>query len=92
MTATRASRVPRPLSEDWDWQSRGRCRQLGPDIFFPEDAGRLGLRAREEAAKRICRECPVLTLCRDHALTMRETHGVWGAMSAADRARHLDRR
>lgn len=81
--------VPRPLAAEWDWQVLGRCRQLGPDMFFPEDAGRTGLRAREERAKRICRTCPVLARCREHALAMRETHGVWGAMSAAERARHL---
>jgi WhiB family redox-sensing transcriptional regulator len=89
MSRTGVSSVPRPLAEDWDWQVLGRCRELEPDVFFPEEAGRVGLRAREEAAKRICRGCPVLNECRNHALAMRETHGVWGAMSAAERARHF---
>lgn len=92
MSRTGASRVPRPLTDDWEWQALGRCRLLGPDLFFPEDAGRTGLRAREERAKQICRSCPVLTRCRAHALATREPHGVWGAMSASERARHLDRR
>lgn len=89
MSASRGGEglVPRPLAEEWTWQSRGRCRQLSPEVFFPEDAGRTGLRTREEHAKRICLNCPVLTDCRDHALAMRETHGVWGAMSARDRRR-----
>lgn len=51
---------PRPLMEEWTWQYAGRCRQLSPEVFFPE-----------------------------HALAMRETHGVWGAMSARDRVKHL---
>jgi WhiB family redox-sensing transcriptional regulator len=83
---------PRPLMEEWTWQADGRCRQLEPEVFFPEDAGRTGLRAREERAKRICRDCPVLEQCREHALSMRETHGVWGAMSARDRVRLLSAR
>jgi WhiB family redox-sensing transcriptional regulator len=79
----------RPLAEDWTWQTLGTCRQLAPEVFFPEDRGRSGLRAREERAKQICRACPVLTACREHALATRETHGVWGAMSARDRAKLL---
>lgn len=84
-----AWQTPRPLLEEWDWQYRGSCRRLPPEVFFPEDSGRTGLRAREERAKEICRSCPVLTACRSHALAVRETHGVWGAMSARDRAKFL---
>jgi WhiB family transcriptional regulator, redox-sensing transcriptional regulator len=79
--------VPRPLLEDWTWQERGSCRQSAPEVFFPEDAGRSGLRAREERAKEICHRCPVLVRCREYALAVGETHGVWGAMSARERTR-----
>jgi WhiB family transcriptional regulator, redox-sensing transcriptional regulator len=79
--------LPRPLLEDWTWQESGSCRRSAPEIFFPEDAGRSGLRAREEQAKQICRQCPVLARCRDHALAVGESHGVWGAMSARERTR-----
>jgi WhiB family redox-sensing transcriptional regulator len=79
--------LPRPLLEDWTWQESGSCRRSAPEIFFPEDAGRSGLRAREERAKQICRRCPVLARCRDHALAVGESHGVWGAMSARERTR-----
>jgi WhiB family transcriptional regulator, redox-sensing transcriptional regulator len=81
--------TPRPLLEDWNWQFDGSCRRLPPEVFFPEDSGRTGLRAREERAKQVCRACPVLVQCREHALSVRETHGVWGAMSARDRAKLL---
>lgn len=84
--------TPRPLVEEWNWQTLGSCRRLPPEVFFPEDAGRTGRRAREEHAKRICRECPVVKDCREHALAVRETHGVWGAMSARDRAKLLTAR
>jgi WhiB family redox-sensing transcriptional regulator len=72
-----------------DWQMGGSCRRLAPEVFYPEDGGRRGLHAREEQAKQICRTCPVVSDCRNHALSVRETYGVWGAMSARDRKREL---
>jgi WhiB family transcriptional regulator, redox-sensing transcriptional regulator len=67
------------------WQSRAKCRDHATEVFFPDRAGRTSLRQREEVAKRICRECPVLAFCREHALRLPEDHGVWGAMTAAER-------
>jgi WhiB family redox-sensing transcriptional regulator len=80
-------RSPRPLLGEESWQRLGSCRLLTPDVFYPEDGGRAGLRAREAHAKRICRACPVVDDCRNHALSAREAYGVWGAMSAQDRQR-----
>jgi WhiB family redox-sensing transcriptional regulator len=71
------------------WQEWGSCRRLAPEVFYPEDGGRRGLQAREEQAKQICRGCPVVSDCRNHALSARETYGVWGAMSARDRQREF---
>ncbi|WP_454791668.1 WhiB family transcriptional regulator [Mycolicibacterium lutetiense] len=73
------------LEDEHAWQSRAKCRDHATDMFFPDRAGRTGLRQREEAAKRICRECPVLSVCREHALRLPEDHGVWGALTAAER-------
>lgn len=67
----------------------GSCRWLAPEVFYPEDGGRHGLREREDDAKRICVACPVVEDCRSHALLVRERYGVWGAMSARDRQRAL---
>ncbi|HEY5843980.1 MAG TPA: WhiB family transcriptional regulator, partial [Mycobacterium sp.] len=44
-------------------------------------------REREEQAKRICRDCPVLAVCREHALKTPEKYGVWGAMTTQERLR-----
>jgi WhiB family redox-sensing transcriptional regulator len=91
-TSRNRERSSRPLVDDWNWRELGRCRETTPELFFPKDHGRTGLWAREERAKRICRECPVVTYCREHALNFPEIYGVWGAMSARDRARALHRR
>ncbi|WP_372441102.1 WhiB family transcriptional regulator [Mycolicibacterium mengxianglii] len=58
-------------------------------IFFPDEHRGQALREREEQAKRICRACPVVTACRSHALQVPERFGVWGAMTARERARLL---
>jgi WhiB family transcriptional regulator, redox-sensing transcriptional regulator len=86
-TGTAGPRRARPLLDDWTWQSRGSCHEVAPEVFFPEDSGRYGLRGREEQAKRICRGCPVLAECRNHALSMPEAHGIWAATTPSERAR-----
>jgi WhiB family redox-sensing transcriptional regulator len=78
--------LPKPLWDSWSWQTQGRCRDYPAEMFFPESEGRDGLRSREKQAKDICRECPVVFTCREHALRTPEVHGVWGAMSARERA------
>ncbi|MGC5615152.1 WhiB family transcriptional regulator [Georgenia sp. Z1491] len=81
------SRLPRPLLEEWSWQFEGACRAYDPDDFFHPEGERGGVRQRRDAAaKAVCRTCPVLEACREHALTVREPYGVWGGMSADDRA------
>lgn len=84
---TRASsQSPRPILDDGIWQHYGRCRDQPADIFFPEDLTRGLRRANEERAKVICRSCPVLTQCREHALRAPESYGIWGALTPRERA------
>jgi WhiB family redox-sensing transcriptional regulator len=70
------------------WRSQGRCRGVGPDIFYPP--------SEEEAAafeaKAICATCPVRTPCLEHALAVREKFGVWGGMTERERRRALRQR
>jgi hypothetical protein len=44
---------------------------------------------RADRAKAICRSCPVITECLDHALRVRESYGVWGGHTEDERARLL---
>ncbi len=74
------------LNTYWSWQLRGLCQDHPAELFFPEEEKRKRVRRqREEQAKRICGECPVLALCREHALRTPEKHGVWGAMTTRER-------
>jgi WhiB family redox-sensing transcriptional regulator len=54
--------------------------------FFHPDGERGPARARREArAKAICHTCPVLEMCREHALTVHEPYGIWGGLSESER-------
>lgn len=80
------SRLPGPMAQRWEWQFEGLCRTVSPDIFFhPEGERGAARRRRDEKAKMVCRGCPVLLQCRQHALQVREPYGVWGALSEDER-------
>jgi WhiB family redox-sensing transcriptional regulator len=76
-----------PISEVWEWQLLGRCRdRSGAQFFHPDDdLGRISRRLREAAAKRLCHGCPVRPQCAAHALEVGEEYGVWGGFSENDR-------
>jgi len=76
-----------PLSEVWEWQVLGRCRDVRETQFFhpDDDLGRISRRLREAAAKRLCHGCPVRAQCATHALAVGEEYGVWGGFSESDR-------
>jgi WhiB family redox-sensing transcriptional regulator len=83
-------RLPRPVAEVWDWQLRARCREADSEIFFHPEHERGNMKhRREEYAKAACRSCPVLELCRQHALTVHEPYGIWGGMTPRERSREI---
>jgi len=73
------------------WQERAACRGPLADVFFPPGVveRKKEKLAREDRAKAICRECPVLADCREYALSIREPHGVWGGLSELERRQLL---
>ncbi len=80
-------RLPVPLIETYEWQYQGACMGVDSDVFFSPEAERGAKRERrEENAKKLCRRCPVIDRCREHALTVQEPYGVWGGLSESERA------
>ncbi len=79
-----AARLLPPLA-DLPWQKRSRCRPGNPEDILPEVFFSQGMGT--EAAKKVCRECPVVDECREWALSIPSQKGVAGALSEADRAR-----
>lgn len=63
-----------------EWVTRGACRGMDPAIFYPTDDAGHG------EAKAVCARCPVRQPCLDLAMARGEQHGIWGGLSAAERA------
>lgn len=88
MSLARVARYAEDRPIDLGWQQQAACRERGPDLFFPPTWGetRDETEYRENAAKRVCATCPVITPCREHALSWPERHGVWGGLGEEERA------
>ncbi len=99
--ATDADREGRPtgrshMFETWtnDWQLRAACRGEDSSYFFAPSyfEKRREKDAREAVAKEICFRCPVLEVCREYALDVREGHGIWGGLNEMERRAMLRQR
>lgn len=71
---------------DTEWMTQGKCNDMPPSVFFPNDG--VGV----EIARRICGDCPVKAPCLEYALLNRIDHGVWGGSSERERRRIARRR
>jgi WhiB family redox-sensing transcriptional regulator len=79
-------RLPGRTAELWEWRVHGVCRGMDSARFFYPGGERNSHRERrEEAAKKICAHCPVLTDCRAHALQVQEPYGIWGGLTEHER-------
>lgn len=85
-------RLPLPLMDMYEWQYDGLCMDMDSEVFFSPEAERGAKRVRrEENAKALCRRCPVMERCRQHALQAQEPYGVWGGLSESERAEMVGR-
>ena len=75
-----------------DWLDHAACRRSDPELFFPvTDIG--AARAQVEAAKKVCRHCPVKRICLSWAMDNGPEAGIWGGTTEEERRqlRHLRR-
>jgi WhiB family redox-sensing transcriptional regulator len=74
---------------DWDdngWRDQAACRHTDPNLFFP--AGSTGLVIEQiEAAKAVCRSCPVQGACLRFAFETNQEAGIWGGTEEDERRR-----
>jgi len=80
--ARRDPRLLRALEErdqDLTWRTRGVCRSVDPEVFFPAPS------EPSDAAVALCRTCDVQGACLAWALEVGDCHGVWGATTARER-------
>jgi WhiB family transcriptional regulator, redox-sensing transcriptional regulator len=66
------------------WRALAACRGMNTDVFYPEGRGR-ALREREQVAKLVCAECPVIRECRQAAAEAPEHYGIWGGLTESER-------
>src|SRR5690606_9889038 len=67
-----------------DWRHNAVCREEDPELFFP--IGNTGPALLQiEAAKTVCRRCPVIEQCLQWALASGQYSGVWGGLSEDER-------
>lgn len=70
------------------WRDLAACRGMDVGIFYgPEEIRGSPVKPAVAAAKRICRQCPVITACRRWAMNRPEPYGIWGGLTAKERAR-----
>ncbi|MCZ4521771.1 WhiB family transcriptional regulator [Rhodococcus ruber] len=84
---TVAPALPPVIAQDWEWQLRARCRSMPVNMFYSAyNASRRSKIMDEQFAKAVCRQCQVRNDCLRRALEVREPYGVWGGLSADERA------
>jgi WhiB family redox-sensing transcriptional regulator len=82
---TAARRDPRLLRAirdrqiDTAWRTRGACRTVDPETFFPAPS------EAADGAVSMCRNCDVQGACLAWALDVGDCHGVWGATTPRER-------
>lgn len=69
------------------WRALAACRGLDPALFYPVETSD----EAAEPAKRVCADCPVREDCLGYALSIRESEGIWGGLTEAERRRLLRR-
>ena len=67
------------------WRREAACRGLDPELFYPRRTDSASGRVDREAAKAVCKPCPVRPECLDHALAAGERHGIWGGLTEMER-------
>ena len=67
------------MSEPEDWRLGALCREVDPELFWPEKG-----RSVAEAI-RVCMKCDVRLACLEWAVSNKEREGVWGGTTGRTR-------
>jgi WhiB family redox-sensing transcriptional regulator len=76
------------LANDAPWTDMALCQQVDPEMFFPNK----GDKETARDAQRVCKQCPVMAECLDHAIATNPLFGIWGGMSFKQRQAERRRR
>lgn len=67
-----------------EWQHRTACTPDEIDLFYPDSESSPAAYAQ---AREICGMCPVRAECLEWAMDLGDDHGMWGGLTARERAR-----
>jgi WhiB family redox-sensing transcriptional regulator len=68
---------------DHSWRNRARCNGDSTDTFYPP----FGASVPDiQKPKKICAKCPVKPECLAYALAIGDPYGIWGGLTAGERA------
>lgn len=70
----------RSKGRNTEWMVDGLCRQVDPDLFFPDSGANTTRHAR-----RVCEACPVMDECLQYALDHPGILGVWAGTTENQR-------
>lgn len=75
------------MSDTPDWMADAACAapEVPTSLFFASP-NEPNFYRRQASAVAVCRSCPVIDECLDHALAVPERHGVWGGRNERQRA------
>lgn len=66
-----------------NWREAGACADMADVEFFPTPEDLRAVRR----AQAICGTCPVVDECLSYALETNQSEGIWGGLTAAERAK-----
>lgn len=74
-------------AKEWThWHEHAACAGQSSSLFYGHETETAVERhARERAAIAVCERCPVRSACREHAMELPESYGVWGGTTEAHR-------
>lgn len=61
-----------------EWMNKARCREVDPELFYPEKMGANAIHAAYRKAVSICANCEVRAECYQFAYDNDEQFGIWG--------------
>ncbi|MBY8862372.1 WhiB family transcriptional regulator [Nocardia sp. CA2R105] len=67
-----------------EWRTRAACRKYPPELWWPEQRGRLRVRVVAPVIEICWSECPVRPRCAQQALDDGARHGIWGGVDLSD--------
>jgi len=77
---------PHSLRDDERWRESAACRNFAAERFFPQGASGLAVEVIQ-AAKAVCRSCPVSGPCLQFAMETDQEAGIWGGTEEDERRR-----